>query len=72
LVPWVFSRTSWRPERAEAFALERQLAHEIGEACRDEIGALPPGDIAAAIAFAVAAPPRVNVAELIVMPTTQG
>jgi NADP-dependent 3-hydroxy acid dehydrogenase YdfG len=39
---------------------------------RDEIGALPPGDIADAIAFAVAAPPRMNVAELIVLPTVQG
>ena len=39
---------------------------------RDEIGALPPEDIADAIAFAVAAPPRVNVAELIVLPTAQG
>jgi NADP-dependent 3-hydroxy acid dehydrogenase YdfG len=39
---------------------------------RDEIGALPPEDIADAIAFAVAAPPRVNVAELIVLPTVQG
>jgi NADP-dependent 3-hydroxy acid dehydrogenase YdfG len=39
---------------------------------RDEIGALPPGDIADAIAFAAAAPARVNVAELIVLPTTQG
>jgi NADP-dependent 3-hydroxy acid dehydrogenase YdfG len=39
---------------------------------RDDIGALPPEDIADAIAFAVAAPPRVNVAELIVLPTAQG
>jgi NADP-dependent 3-hydroxy acid dehydrogenase YdfG len=39
---------------------------------RDDIGALPPEDIADAIAFAVAAPPRVNVAELIVLPTVQG
>lgn len=39
---------------------------------RDEIGALPAGDIADAIAFAVAAPPRMNVAELIVLPTVQG
>jgi NADP-dependent 3-hydroxy acid dehydrogenase YdfG len=39
---------------------------------RDEIGALPPKEIADAIAFAVAAPPRVNVAELIVLPTVQG
>ncbi|WP_330249814.1 SDR family oxidoreductase [Nocardia sp. NBC_00565] len=33
---------------------------------------LGPGDIADAIAYAVAAPPRVNVAELIVVPTQQG
>ena len=33
---------------------------------------LAPGDIANAIAFAVAAPPRVNIAELIVVPTAQG
>jgi NADP-dependent 3-hydroxy acid dehydrogenase YdfG len=39
---------------------------------RDEIGALPAEDIADAIAFAVAAAPRVNVAELIVLPTVQG
>lgn len=39
---------------------------------RGQIGALLSDDIAAAIAFAVAAPPRVNVAELIVVPTTQG
>jgi NADP-dependent 3-hydroxy acid dehydrogenase YdfG len=39
---------------------------------RDEIGALPAEDIADAIAFAVAAPPRTNVAELIVLPTVQG
>jgi NADP-dependent 3-hydroxy acid dehydrogenase YdfG len=41
-------------------------------AWRDEVGPLPPEDIADAIAFAVAAPPRVNVAELIVLPTLQG
>jgi NADP-dependent 3-hydroxy acid dehydrogenase YdfG len=41
-------------------------------AWRDEIGALPAEDIADAIAFAVAAPARVNVAELIVLPTVQG
>jgi NADP-dependent 3-hydroxy acid dehydrogenase YdfG len=39
---------------------------------RDEMGALPAGDIADAIAFAVAAPARMNVAELIVLPTVQG
>ena len=31
-----------------------------------------PADIAAAIAFAVAAPARVNLAELVVVPTAQG
>jgi NADP-dependent 3-hydroxy acid dehydrogenase YdfG len=41
-------------------------------AWRDEVGPLPPEDIADAIAFAVAAPPRMNVAELIVLPTRQG
>jgi NADP-dependent 3-hydroxy acid dehydrogenase YdfG len=39
---------------------------------RDDVGPLPPEDIADAIAFAVAAPPRMNVAELIVLPTAQG
>jgi NADP-dependent 3-hydroxy acid dehydrogenase YdfG len=41
-------------------------------AWRDEVGPLPAGDIADAIAFAVAAPTRMNVAELIVLPTAQG
>jgi len=41
-------------------------------AWRDDVGPLPPEDIADAIAFAVAAPARVNVAELIVLPTVQG
>jgi NADP-dependent 3-hydroxy acid dehydrogenase YdfG len=41
-------------------------------AWRDEVGPLPATDIADAIAFAVAAPPRMNVAELIVLPTAQG
>ena len=39
---------------------------------RSEIGALTPDHIAHAIAFAVAVPAQVNVAELIVLPTTQG
>jgi NADP-dependent 3-hydroxy acid dehydrogenase YdfG len=39
---------------------------------RGEIGALSPDHIADAIAFAVAAPPHVNVAEMIVLPTSQG
>jgi NADP-dependent 3-hydroxy acid dehydrogenase YdfG len=39
---------------------------------RSDIGALSPDHIADAIAYAVAVPPHVNVAELIVLPTTQG
>jgi NADP-dependent 3-hydroxy acid dehydrogenase YdfG len=39
---------------------------------REQITPLPASDVADAIAFAVAAPPRVNVAELIVLPTRQG
>jgi NADP-dependent 3-hydroxy acid dehydrogenase YdfG len=39
---------------------------------REELTPLPPTDIADAIAYAVAAPPRMNVAELIVLPTRQG
>jgi NADP-dependent 3-hydroxy acid dehydrogenase YdfG len=39
---------------------------------RSDVGALTPDHIADAIAFAVAVPPHVNVAELIVLPTTQG
>jgi NADP-dependent 3-hydroxy acid dehydrogenase YdfG len=39
---------------------------------RGEIGALTPDYIADAIAFAVTAPAHVNVAEMIVLPTTQG
>lgn len=39
---------------------------------RRQIDSLAPGDIAEAIAFAVAAPARVNVAEPIVVPTRLG
>jgi NADP-dependent 3-hydroxy acid dehydrogenase YdfG len=39
---------------------------------RDGIGPLAPADIADAIAYAVGLPANVNVAELIVLPTTQG
>jgi NADP-dependent 3-hydroxy acid dehydrogenase YdfG len=39
---------------------------------RRQVGPIEPADIAGAIAFAVAAPPEVNVAELIVLPTRQG
>ncbi len=57
---------------------------ELGAGMRDEdqhaaltefrgaLEILRPEDIADAIAYAVAAPPRVNVAELIVVPTQQG
>jgi len=45
---------------------------EVLEDLRRRIASLQPGDIADAIGFAVAAPPHVNVAELIVVPTTQG
>ena len=45
---------------------------EVLDRMRSEIPSLAPGDIANAIAFAVAAPPRVNIAELIVVPTAQG
>jgi len=60
------------------------VATELGEGMSDGPGrdmleqlrgmleALPPEDIADAIAYAVAAPGRVNVAELIVVPTRQG
>jgi NADP-dependent 3-hydroxy acid dehydrogenase YdfG len=39
---------------------------------REQIGPLPPEDVAAAIAFAVSVPARVNIADLIVLPTRQG
>jgi NADP-dependent 3-hydroxy acid dehydrogenase YdfG len=39
---------------------------------REQIGPLPPEDVAATIAFAVAAPAHVNVADVVVLPTRQG
>ncbi|WP_454195759.1 SDR family oxidoreductase [Nocardia sp. Marseille-Q1738] len=42
------------------------------EQWRTQIEILEPGDIADAVAYAVAAPKRVNVAELILVPTQQG
>jgi NADP-dependent 3-hydroxy acid dehydrogenase YdfG len=50
---------------------ESGMREALGE-WRSEIGALTPDHIANAIAYAVAVPPEVNVAELIVLPTTQG
>jgi NADP-dependent 3-hydroxy acid dehydrogenase YdfG len=59
-----------------ATELGDDMAHDAGRAMlagmREQIASLEPGDIADAIAYAVAAPPRVNVAELIVVPTAQG
>ncbi|HEY7049722.1 MAG TPA: SDR family oxidoreductase [Jatrophihabitantaceae bacterium] len=39
---------------------------------RDKVGSIPPTDVADTIAWSAALPPRVNVAELIVLPTGQG
>ncbi|GAA4438529.1 SDR family oxidoreductase [Phytohabitans houttuyneae] len=39
---------------------------------REAVPPLPPEDIADAIAYATAAPPRMNVAEMIILPTVQG
>ena len=39
---------------------------------RRQVGPVEPADIAGVIAFAVASPPQVNIAELIVLPTRQG
>jgi NADP-dependent 3-hydroxy acid dehydrogenase YdfG len=50
---------------------DRGIRESLGEWI-DDVGGLAPEDIADAIAFAVAAPSRMNVAELIVLPTAQG
>ncbi|WP_233159852.1 SDR family oxidoreductase [Pseudonocardia sp. MH-G8] len=42
------------------------------EEFRRTVGPIPAGAIAEAIAWSAAAPPRVNVAELVVLPTAQG
>ncbi|WCB92346.1 putative oxidoreductase [Baekduia alba] len=59
-----------------ATELGDDMAHDTGRemlaGLHAQIAALEPGDIADAIAYAVAAPPRVNIAELIVVPTAQG
>jgi NADP-dependent 3-hydroxy acid dehydrogenase YdfG len=39
---------------------------------RADLSALPPEDITDAVAYALAAPAGVNVAEMIVLPTRQG
>jgi NADP-dependent 3-hydroxy acid dehydrogenase YdfG len=70
--------------KAAVAHLARNLRTELGDDMQDagirealadwrsDIGALSPDHIADAIAYAVAVPPQVNVAELIVLPTTQG
>jgi NADP-dependent 3-hydroxy acid dehydrogenase YdfG len=59
-----------------ATELGDDMTHAVGRAMlagmREQLPSLEPGDIASAIAYAVATPPRVNVAELIVVPTLQG
>jgi NADP-dependent 3-hydroxy acid dehydrogenase YdfG len=59
-----------------ATELGDDMAHAAGRemlaSMREQIASLEPGDIAEAIAYAVSAPPRVNIAELIVVPTAQG
>jgi NADP-dependent 3-hydroxy acid dehydrogenase YdfG len=45
---------------------------ETLEEIRRRVGPIPAGDIAEAIAWSAAAPARVNVAQLIVVPTAQG
>jgi NADP-dependent 3-hydroxy acid dehydrogenase YdfG len=59
-----------------ATELGDDMAHATGRAVlaalSEQVTPLEPRDIADAIAYAVAAPPRVNVAELIVVPTVQG
>lgn len=45
---------------------------ETLEQIRSQVGPIPASDIAEAIAWSAAAPARVNVAQLIVVPTAQG
>jgi NADP-dependent 3-hydroxy acid dehydrogenase YdfG len=45
---------------------------ETLEQIRRQVGPIPASDIAEAIAWSAAAPARVNVAQLIVLPTAQG
>lgn len=58
-----------------ATELGDHMVHPAGRASLEQftgLEALQPTDLADAIAWSVAAPPRMNVAELIVVPTTQG
>jgi NADP-dependent 3-hydroxy acid dehydrogenase YdfG len=58
-----------------ATELGEHMVHPTGRATLEQFSGLTPlepGDLADAIAWSVAAPPRMNVAELIVVPTSQG
>jgi NADP-dependent 3-hydroxy acid dehydrogenase YdfG len=59
-----------------ATELGSHVEHEAGRALLEQllstVDPIEPDRVAEAIAFAVAAPPHVNVAELIVLPTRQG
>jgi NADP-dependent 3-hydroxy acid dehydrogenase YdfG len=58
-----------------ATELADHMVHPAGRASLEQFSGLEPlqpDDLAEAIAWSVAAPPRVNVAELIVVPTAQG
>jgi NADP-dependent 3-hydroxy acid dehydrogenase YdfG len=58
-----------------ATELGDHMVHPTGRATLEQFSGLTPlepSDLAAAIAWSVAAPPRMNVAELIVVPTSQG
>jgi NADP-dependent 3-hydroxy acid dehydrogenase YdfG len=52
--------------------VEHEAGRELLQQLLDAVDPIAPEAIADAIAFAVAAPPEVNVAELIVLPTRQG
>jgi NADP-dependent 3-hydroxy acid dehydrogenase YdfG len=69
-----------RVKNVEPGLVATELGHDMSDAAgravltemRATIESIAPDDIADAIAYAVAAPPNVNVAELIVLPTVQG
>jgi NADP-dependent 3-hydroxy acid dehydrogenase YdfG len=78
-------RAEWGPrgvrvKNVEPGLVSTELADHMSDAdakeflarWREEVTPLPATDIADAIAYAVAAPPRMNIAELIVLPTRQG
>ena len=64
----LFGRASRTGRKARSTAAGRAMLATM----RTELTSLEATDIAEAIVFAASAPPRVNVAELIVVPTAQG